>query len=121
MPGSRGWGRTPVSMTATITPAPVENLWACSICSAVNGGGVLARSEFGSTPPTTQAPFLRMGPSGPGGPSGGAAATSGLGGVTAPAVPSGATATNEVTAVRTAAVRAASSMGRTVIAGSGRS
>lgn len=77
MPGSRGWGRTPVSMTATITPAPVENLWVCSICSAVNGGGVSARSEFGSTPPTTQAPFLRMGPSGPGGPSGGAAARSG--------------------------------------------
>ena len=42
-----------------------------------------------------------------GGSSGGAAATSGLGGVTAPAVPRGATATNEVTAVRIAAVRAA--------------
>ena len=83
--GNRGLGVTPVSMMATVTPAPVEYCQACSMLSMVLPGSGCATLGSPTTTGVTHALVWRISWGGPGVSSGGSAPGSITGGATASA------------------------------------
>ncbi len=103
--GSRAEGATPVSITATTTPAPVDSFHTAGMSNSDSAAGISRRSLPGMTPVRVQARVWRMGWSGPGGGSAGAGPGGTTGGGTAELGPTLVAANNATAPARAAALR----------------